>query len=108
MFGHVCSNWYGFSFTNGGEIGSISTTFSGIGRAELDFGNCFQQGNITATLNGNVIASAPAKTPSMKVEFDFDIGSILMITEEELDAIIQFNSLDILQCNQEIGNFGNW
>ena len=59
-------------------------------------------------MNGNIIASAPAKTPSMKVEFDFDIGSILMITEEELDAIIQFNSLDILQCNQEIGNFGNW
>ena len=104
LYGDICSNWYGFKSPS---HGSISTTFNGIGRAQLDFGNCFTQGTVNATLDGTVIASAPANTPSFLVEFDFHVGSILKITEVDV-TIIQFNSLDILQCNQEIGNFGNW
>jgi len=100
--GQMCSNWYGW--TTGDPKGFITTTFNGIGRAQLDFGNCFTYNTVKATLDGTVIATAPANTPSMKVEFDFHIGSILKITE---NGILQFNSLDILQCNQEIGNFGN-
>ena len=99
--GHKCSNWYGYGY----PIGSISTTFNGIGRAQLDFGNCWTGGAVKATLNGTVIASAPKNTPSVTVEFDFEIGSILKITEH--GQIIQFNSLDIIQCNEEIGNFDN-
>ena len=95
-YGNYCSNWYGFK--NPGQ-GSISTTFNGIGRAQLDFGNCFKSGTVTATLDGTVIASAPANTSSMLVEFDFHIGSILIITE--FGSIIQFNSLDTIQCNGE-------
>jgi hypothetical protein len=48
-------------------------------------------------LDGNEIASASKETPSVTVEFDFNVGSILMITEAI--GIIQFNSLDIIQCN---------
>ena len=96
-FGDSCSNWYGFK--NPSE-GSISTTFNGIGRAQLDFGNCFTQGTVNATLDGTVIASAPANTPSFLVEFDFHVGSFLKITEVGV-TIIQFNSLDIIQCNGE-------
>ena len=103
LVGQMCSNWYGW--TSGDPRGSISTTFNGIGRAQLDFGNCWTWDTVEAILDGNVIATAPANTPSMKKEFDFHIGSILKIAEH---GIIQFNSLDILQCNQEIGNFGNW
>ena len=101
-YGHICSNWYGWK--KGNPSGSITTTFNGIGRAQLDFGNCFNHNTVTATLDGTVIATAPENTPSMKVEFDFQIGSILKIVE---DGIIQFNSLNILKCNQEIGNFGS-
>ena len=93
---HVCSNWYGFS--NGNSKGSIKTKFYVKGRARLDFGNCYTSGTVYAYLDGNLIASAPEKTPSKTVEFDFNIGSILKITEENV-AIIQFNSLNILQCN---------
>ena len=101
--GHVCSNWYGWE--GNAPIGSISTTFNGVGRAQLDFGNCWTGGTyVNASLNGTVIASAPGYTPSMTVEFDFHVGSILKIFEY---GIIQFNSLDILQCNEEIGNFDN-
>ena len=93
-----CSNWYGYgSGNNGVDIGSISSTFSGSGRAKLDFGNCFFKGIVYAYLDGIEIASASKETPSVKVEFDFNVGSILMITEAI--GIIQFNSLDIIQCN---------
>ena len=96
LYGDSCSNWYGFKSPS---HGSISTTFNGIGHAQLDFGNCYIQGTVNATLDGTVIASAPANTTSMLVEFDFHIGSILTITE--FGSIIQFNSLDTIQCNGE-------
>ena len=95
---NVCSNWYGFN--NGNNIGSVSTTFNVKGRARLDFGNCYTSGTVFALLDGNVIASVPQNTPSKTVEFDFNVGSILKITEENV-AIIQFNSLNILQCHEE-------
>ena len=104
--GHKCSNWYGwtsFASNPNASIGSISTTFNGIGRAQLDFGNCWSGGTVNATLNGTLIASVPKNTPSVTVEFDFEIGSILKIAEHYLfqDGIIQFNSLNIIQCNGE-------
>ena len=88
--GHRCSNWYGWTSAN--PIGSISTTFNGIGRAQLDFGNCWNSGNVKAILNGTVIASPTKNTPSMTVEFDFEIGSILKIAEHNgpLQAGIEF------------------
>ena len=95
---NVCSNWYGFN--NGNNIGSVSTTFYVKGRARLDFGNCYTSGTVFALLDGNVIASVPQNTPSKTVEFDFNVGSILKITEVNV-AIIQFNSLNILQCHEE-------
>ena len=96
MYGHVCSNWYGFH--GGSSIGSISTTFNGMGHAQLDFGNCQPVGTVHAYLDGTVIASAPINTPSMTVEFDFHIGSILKIAEY---GVLQFNTLNIIQCNGE-------
>ena len=99
----VCSNWYGWSYDmeqSKDVIGSISTTFNGKGHAKLDFGNCFNSGSVHASLDGTEIASVPKDTPSKTVEFDFNDGSILKVTEENL-AIIQFNSLDIIQCNEQ-------
>ena len=96
----LCSNWYGYG--NGLTIGSVSTNFNVKGRARLDFGNCNSgnSGIVNAYLDGNLKASAPEGTPSKTVEFDFNIGSNLMITEEN-GAIIQFNSLHITQCNED-------
>ena len=96
VYPYTCSNWYGFS--EGNTIGSVSTTFNVKGKARLDFGNCYSSGTVYAYLDGNVIASAPQNTPSKTVEFDCNIGSILKITEENV-AIIQFNSLNIIQCD---------
>ena len=95
-----CINWYGWGYytqTNVDFDGSISTTFIGNGRAELDFGNCYK-GTVYAYLDGQEIASASKYTPNVKVEFDFNDESILKITEEDI-GIIQLNSLHIIQCN---------
>ena len=99
-YGHKCSNWYGWN--GNADIGSISTTFNGVGRAQLDFGNCWTTSGtyVNASLDGTVIASAPINTPSMTVEFDFEIGSVLKITDTK-HGILQFNSLNIIQCNGE-------
>ena len=79
-------------------IGSISTTFNGNGRARLVFGNCWASGNVKAYLDGTVIAFAPGNTPSKTVEFNFKVGSILKITEENV-AIVSYKSLNVIQCN---------
>ena len=96
-----CINWYGWGHeaqTNVDFDGSVSTTFSGMGRAELDFGNCYKYGTVYAYLDGNEIASASKETPNVTVEFDFNNESILKITEVDV-GIIQLNSLIINQCN---------
>ena len=95
-----CINWYGWGYYVQNQVhfdGSISTTFSGNGRAELDFGNCYVTGTVYAYLDGNEIASASKETPNVKVEFGFNYESILNITE--VVGIIQLNSLIINQCN---------
>ena len=96
-----CINWYGWGYYVQNQVhfdGSISTTFSGNGRAELDFGNCFETGTVYAYLDGNEIASASKETPNVKVEFGFNDESILKITEVDV-GVIQLNSLIINQCN---------
>ena len=72
----------------------------GDGRAELDFGNCNHWGQVKAYIDGNEIGSASAQDGSKKVEFEFGQGSKLEIIEDP-KAIIQFNSLEIIEC---IGN----
>ena len=76
--------------------GSISTTLMGKGRAELNFGNCFSSGEVFVHLNGILIASVSANTPKKTVKFDFDLDSVLKISEE--GGIIQFNELKVIEC----------
>ena len=89
-------NWYGFKKEI--AMGSISTTFIGRGRARLVFGNCWASGTVKVYLDRTVIAFAPGNTPSKTVEFNFKVGSILRITEEDV-AIVSYNLLHIIQCN---------
>ena len=57
-----------------------------------------------APLEKLIIATASKETPNVKVEFDFNDGSILRIFEmNDYDGagggVIQLNSLHIIQCN---------
>ena len=95
-----CQNWYGWIGypEASGNVGSISTTLSGSGRARLDFGNCHDTGTVKAFLDGQEIGSADALMPNKVVEFNFIPGSKLSISEHG-ETIIQFNSLEIIDCN---------
>ena len=90
-----CKNWYGWGSSH--EVGSIATTLSGWGRARLDFGNCNGLGTVKALLDGQEIGSADALIPHKVVEFNFNPGSVLRMSEYDV-AVIQFNNLEIIGC----------
>ena len=91
-----CQNWYGWGYENGDKVGSIITTLSGSGCARLDFGNCNTAGTVKAFLDEQEIGSADALIPHKVVEFNFNSGSELRISESDGVAVIQFNSLEII------------
>ena len=86
-----CKNWYGWGSSH--EVGSIATTLSGSGRARLDFGNCHDTGTVKAFLDGQEIESADALIPHKVVEFNFNPGSVLRMSEYDI-AVIQFNTVN--------------
>ena len=92
-----CHNWYGWSPKGSLTEGSITTTFSGSGRARLDFGNCNFKGIVKAFLDGQEIGSADALIPHKVVEFNFNPGSVLRMSEYG-KGVIQFNNLEIISC----------
>ena len=90
-----CQNWYGWGKNE--KVGSIVTNLSGSGRARLDFGNCHSGGTVKAFLDGQEIGSADALMPHKVVEFNFNPGSMLTMSESDV-AVIQFNNLEIIDC----------
>ena len=90
-----CQNWYGWGPSE--NVGSIVTTLNGTGRARLDFGNCHTAGTVKAFLDGQEIGSADTLIPHKVVEFNFNPGSRLRMSEYDV-AVIQFNNLEIIDC----------
>ena len=86
------NSWYGYG---GGR--SIQTNLIGYGRARLDFGNYYYNGNVRAFLNGNEIGKATANELSKEIEFDFNNGDTLELKEFS-DASIRFNNFTVLSC----------
>ena len=93
--GYECSkaSWYGWDHP--GDA-SISTTLHGTGKAILEFGNCQNAGNVNAYLNDKELSCLGARMVD-QVEFDFQDGDVLKITEEY--GIIQFNGLKFISCS---------
>lgn len=48
-------------------------------------------------LDNKLIASAPSRTASKQVEFDYTDGNELQLVEENV-GIIMFNSFEVLSC----------
>ena len=95
MVASNCQNWFGWVYPSDC---SISTTLRGKGRAVLDFGNCNFKGLVKASIDGIEIGTASANEGSKKIEFEFGNDSELKIVEEQ--AIIQFNSLEMISCSK--------
>ena len=87
-----CATWFGYKY--GYPTGAISTTLMGSGRAVLDFGNCYDHGDVRVSLNNEVIGSAGPNILSKQISFDYSRNSFLMIIEENM-AIIKLNSLTL-------------
>ena len=86
------NSWYGYG---GGR--SIKTNLIGYGKARLDFGNCYDNGNVRAFLNGNEIGKATQYELSKKIEFYFNNGDTLELKEFYF-ASIRFNNFTVLSC----------
>ena len=95
------ASWFGYGYDSPGES-SISTTLHGNGKAVLEFGNCYTQGNVIASINDKEILSVGPGT--YNVTFDFQDGDKLKISESGDDgdscgAVIQFNDLRFISCS---------
>ena len=93
-------SWYGFNW--GLSVGSIKTTLHGCGKAELDFGECWDSQNWNSrytqiNLNGNEIGRAKARELRKKIQFDFKEGDVLELHDRGY-AMIIFNNFTILSC----------
>ena len=87
--------WYGWK-PHGG-VGSISTTLTASGRAELSFGNCWDAGTVKVYLDGTEIASAGPELHKT-IAFDFNAGAVLSIRDEGANSVIQISGFKILTC----------
>ena len=66
-------NWFGYSAQP--AVGNLSTSLRGSGEVTLDFGNCWDAGEVKVYLNDIEKASAASDTPSKIVTFGFNDGS---------------------------------
>ena len=94
-------NWYGWG--SGDKAGTASVTLAGYGRAELNFGNCFNKGVVQVFLSDTLLSSATASQLSKKVMFNYHKGDVLTIIELG-DGNIKLNSLTF-NCGGEYGNY---
>ena len=88
-------SWYGWAPKD--KQASISTTLHGIGKAVLEFGNCWKSGKVVAYKNNVVIDSVNGRN-EVQVEFDFQDGDVLKITKHG-EGIIRFDDLRFDWCH---------
>ena len=96
------SKWYGWS--SHAFVGTISTVLNGTGEVTLDFGNCWDDGNVKVYLNSKLMAVAGEEVHSITKTFSFVPGSLLEIKDQDGNAVILLNSIKF-SCNGKIEQF---
>ena len=79
---------------------AISTSFWGTGKATLEYGNCYNEGEVTILLDGNEIAKSKSGEFISNVTFNVEEGTTLAIETDDR-AIIRLYQLD-LECGKSI------
>lgn len=87
-------NWFGWS--SGTQVGIASATLKGSGAALLEFGNCWNEGEVNVYVGGIKIATAIANTPRKTVLFPFKNGPKLEVKDENGNAVVQIKSLKVI------------
>ena len=77
---------------------SISTSFWSEGKATLEFGNCFNEGQVTVFLDGREIGNSSLSKDSTIVTFNVADGSILTIKTDDRSIIRLFDLR--LECGE--------
>ena len=106
IFLQWCGNgkkWFAF-MKKRNEVGSINTTLSGCGKATLDFGNCFIDGNVAAYKNGKELGMAKA-LENKTIAFEFFDGDLIEIQDHDSGSIMLFNNFLQDPCPGEIKIF---
>ena len=85
------AKWFGWSSHS--HVGTLSATLKGSGEITLDFGNCWDAGNVKVYLDATLIAAAAAGSKSVSKTFSFTPGSVLKIKDEDGNAVVMINSI---------------
>ena len=85
------AKWYGWSEHS--SVGTLSAILKGSGEVTIDFGNCWQEGNVKLYLDSALISTAPSETKSITKSVSFTHGSVLKIKDEDGNAVISLNSI---------------
>ena len=83
-------------YDSGSAEGYVTATFSGSGKATLDFGNC--NSGISKVYLNNVEIGKAEKQKSKIITFYYNCGDILRLTEEK-SSILKINSLNLAECS---------
>ena len=85
------AKWYGWSAHS--HVGTLSATLKGTGELTIDFGNCWDEGQVKIYLDAKLVDYANAGSKSVTTTFSFTPGSVLKIRDETGNAVIMLNSI---------------
>ena len=88
------SNWYGWSDDN--AVGTLtSPSLEGSGTATIEYGNCWNAGNVKLYLNDTLIDTAAPNSPTRSKVFSFANGDIVKLKDEDGNAIVNLKAFTI-------------
>ena len=98
IFEEKCKTDTFYGYNGGDEVGRVSATFKGTGKAILSYGNCFSTGYVKVSLNDSEEGrSSPYQNDLVTIQYRK--GDVLKI--EEIDtAIIKLYYLVLQDCGK--------
>eukprot|EP00497_Spongosphaera_streptacantha_P003734 TRINITY_DN445_c0_g1_i1.p3 TRINITY_DN445_c0_g1~~TRINITY_DN445_c0_g1_i1.p3 ORF type:complete len:123 (+),score=17.06 TRINITY_DN445_c0_g1_i1:1160-1528(+) len=95
-----CSPGY-FAWTNGGGVGVMWTDLKGSGKVTIEFGNCWDSGNVKLYLDGALKSTQGPKKWATLV-LDYKDGDKLEIKDEDGNAVVHVRSV-VVACGDVNG-----
>ena len=98
--GAVCNtgknNWWGW--THGAGVGQMEIDSPVTSTATIDFGNCWNQGEVKVYVDGREVGSAAVNVGSKVVSFAVKKGERISIRDEGAASVMRLNSLTFASC----------
>lgn len=98
--GAVCnngdSNWWGWR--NGAGVGQMEIDSPVTSTATIDFGNCWNQGEVKVYVDGREVGSAAVGVGSEVVSFAVKKGERISVRDEGANSVMRLNSLTFASC----------